>query len=51
MSYSYNSNINKEIVDKSVKKPQLITIHTPGVDDVSILSKKLETSMSIIPNK
>ena len=51
MSDSKNSNINEGLIDPSVKKHQVVTLSTSYVDDFSIMSKQLETSMSITPNK
>ena len=36
MSDRKNSKINKGIIDPIVNKPQVITLSTPGVDDISI---------------
>ena len=48
---SKNSKINKCIIDPSVKKPGVVKMSTPGVDDVYIMSKKSEASMRVIPDK
>ena len=51
ISDSHNSNINEGNIYPSVKKPQVITLYTTGVDEVFILSKYSEASMSIKPDK
>ena len=51
MSDSKNRKINEGIIDPSVNKSQVITMSTPGVDDVSILSKQSETSITVTPKQ
>ena len=51
MSESKNSKINEGIVDQSGKKTQFITLSTPGVYHVSIMSKQSETSMRVTSDK
>ena len=51
MSDSKNRKINEGIIDPSVNKYQVITMSTPGVDDVSILSKQSETSITVTPKQ
>ena len=46
-----NSNIKEGTFDPSVMKPQVITLSTHGVDDNSILSRHLESSISVTPDK
>ena len=46
-----NSNINEGIIDKSVKKPEFITLYIESVENVYIMPKHSESLMNVTPDK